>query len=180
MLILYFQYFREDFDLVRKGSEKIDLLPAFHIIEDETRSCGSIVSILQRLQETYGYLHKNVLNMLAKRLDIPVGKIIGIASFYAQFRFAPTGKFLIKVCHGTACHISGAPRLTNTLEDELGIKEKETTSDGLFTLERVACLGCCSLAPAMMINERVYGSLTPDKIVKIIKLYRKEDKGSSG
>jgi NADH-quinone oxidoreductase subunit E len=144
----------EDFDLVKRGSEKIDLLPAFRIIEEEARSGGSLVSILQRLQETYGYLHENVIDMLAKRIDIPVGKIIATASFYAQFRFAPTGKYVIK--------------------DELGIKEKETTSDGLFTLERVACLGCCSLAPAMMINERVYGSLTPDKIVKIIESYRKE------
>lgn len=160
--------------MVKTGSEKIDLLPAFRIIEEEARSGGSLVSILQRLQETYGYLHENVIDMLAKRIDIPVGKIIATASFYAQFRFEPTGKYVIKVCHGTACHISGAPRLTDTLEDELGIKEKETTSDGLFTLERVACLGCCSLAPAMMINERVYGSLTPDKIVKIIESYRKE------
>ncbi len=155
--------------------EHIDLIPAFGIIEEEKKSGGSLVSILQRIQERYGYLHESVLDVLAKRINVPIGKVLGTATFYAQFRFAPIGKYMIRVCHGTACHISGASRLTDALKDELGINEKETTQNRLFTLERVACLGCCSLAPAVMIDERVYGGLTPDRIVKIIESYKKGD-----
>jgi NADH-quinone oxidoreductase subunit E len=143
------------------------------ILEKESSDSGSLIMILQKLQESYGYLPENVLTMLAKRMNIPIAQVLGTATFYTQFRFEPIGKYVIRVCHGTACHIAGADKLTDTLRETLHIQEYETTSDGLFTLERVACIGCCSLAPAAMINERVYGSLTPDQIVSILDGYRR-------
>jgi NADH-quinone oxidoreductase subunit E len=143
------------------------------MLEKENRGSGSLIMILQRLQEAYGYLPAEVLDMLARRMNIPIAQIVGTATFYSQFRFEPIGRYLIRVCHGTACHIAGADKITDTICRNLDIREHETTSDRLFTLERVACIGCCSLAPAITVNEEVYGSLTPDKVVKIIAEYKK-------
>ena len=150
-----------------------DLTPALSILERENTGSGSLIMILQKIQEDYGYLPKDVLDMLAKRMNIPITQILGTATFYAQFRFEPIGRYVIRVCHGTACHIAGADKITDILRQSLGIQEHETTGDGLFTLERVACIGCCSLAPAVMIDDQVYGSLTLDRILRIIKDYRK-------
>lgn len=151
----------------------IDIEPALTIIEKENTYKGSLIGILQKIQTDYGYLHKDILNIIARRLDIPVAKIIGVSSFYSQFRFEPIGKYVIKVCDGTACHISGGTKLSDVLKENLGIQEGETTKDKLFTLERVACLGCCSLAPVIMVEDTAYGRLTPNKIKKIINNYRK-------
>lgn len=150
----------------------LDLQKAYSIIEKENIRRGSLVPILQRIQEAYGYLPRDVLTTVSRRIDVPLTEILGTATFYSQFRFEPVGKHLIKVCHGTACHIAGAERLTDILKDLLKIEEHQTTRDGLFTLERVACLGCCSLAPVVMINEQAYGNLTPDKLFKVMKKYR--------
>jgi NADH-quinone oxidoreductase subunit E len=114
-----------------------------------------------------------VLDILSRRMNIPIARILGTATFYSQFRFEPAGRYMIRVCHGTACHIAGAEKITDTIRRSLDIQEHETTPDRLFTLERVACIGCCSLAPAIMINEEVYGGLTPDKVVRIIDDYKK-------
>ncbi len=153
--------------------DKINLEPAIEIIERENSHKGSLIPTLQKIQETYGYLPDQVLNILSKKTGIPASQILGTATFYSQFRFKPVGKYVIKVCHGTACHISGAEQISDVFRDLLGIKEGETTDDGLFTLENVACLGCCSLAPVVMINETTYGRLNPSKINKIIKEYKK-------
>ena len=131
--------------------------------------------ILQKLQQQYGFLPEDVLDMTAKRLNIPIARVLGTATFYTQFKFEPTGKYIIRVCNGTACHIAGADKITDVLREDLGILEHQTTNDGLFTLERVACIGCCSLAPAVMINEQVFGSLTPDRILRIIGNYKKRE-----
>jgi len=155
-----------------------DIQKALDIIEEENIHTGSLVPILQRVQSEYGYLPKEVLLLVSRRTQVPIAEILSTATFYAQFRFTPVGKNIVRVCHGTACHIAGADRLTDSLAQNLGIRDNETTGDGLFTLERVACLGCCSLAPAVMINEQVYGRLTPEKLTKIIDTYRKDD--SSG
>jgi len=152
----------------------INLQKTFSIIEEENTHEGSLIPILQRIQSEYGYLPVEVLKLISKRINIPISNILGTATFYAQFRFTPAGKYMIKVCHGTACHIAGAPRLSDILKQNLEIEENETTKDRLFTLERVACVGCCSLAPVVMINESVYGRLTPDRIIKIINKYRKK------
>ncbi len=151
-----------------------DIQKTLDIIEEENIHTGSLVPILQRVQFEYGYLPKDVLLLVSRRTQVPIAEILATATFYAQFRFTPVGRNVVRVCHGTACHIAGADRLTDTLTQRLHIRDNETTEDGLFTLERVACLGCCSLAPAVMINEQVYGRLTPDKLTKIINTYKRE------
>ena len=110
-----------------------------------------------------------MLQLIADKTGNKRSKIYGIATFYAQFRLKPDGKYIILQCQGTACHVNGSEEVKNALCDELSIKSGETTEDGLFTLEEVACLGCCSLAPVMMINGETYGKLTPESARRIIK-----------
>lgn len=129
---------------------------------------GSLITILQKAQSVYGYLPADVLQYIASKTGIPVAKVFGVATFYTQFRFKPVGKYLILLCQGTACHVNGSLMIEKTIFDTLGIKDGETTDDGLFTLKNVACLGCCSLSPVMMINDETYGSLTPQKVRDII------------
>ncbi len=152
----------------------LDIQKTLEIIEEENIHTGSLVPILQRVQTEFGYLPKDVLILVSKRIIVPISEILSTATFYTQFRFTPVGKNIVRVCHGTACHIAGASRLSDALTKKLKIQDNETTEDGLFTLERVACLGCCSLAPAVMINEQVYGRLTPEKLIRIIDTYKKE------
>jgi NADH-quinone oxidoreductase subunit E len=111
----------------------------------------------------------DVLEHIAKRTNTPIATIVGVATFYAQFRLEPVGKYLIMLCQGTACHVNGSELISSAITDELGIEDGQTTPDGLFSLEHVACLGCCSLSPVMMINGRTYSSLTPDKARKVIR-----------
>jgi len=132
---------------------------------------GGLIPVLQGAQAIYGYLPKEVMVRIAKELKVPPSQVYGVATFYAQFRFTPRGRHIIRVCHGTACHVKGAERLSAELENRLGIKPGEATPDLRFTLENVACLGCCSLAPVIMINEDTYGNLTPDKIKDILDKY---------
>ncbi len=129
---------------------------------------GSLITILQKAQGIYGYLPADVLNHIANETGIPAAKVFGVATFYTQFRFKPVGKYLIMLCQGTACHVNGSLMLEKTIFDTLGIKDGETTEDNLFTLKNVACLGCCSLSPVMMINDETYGNLTPEKVRKIL------------
>jgi len=130
---------------------------------------GATIPVLQAIQGVFGYLPLNVLKQTALELGISLSDMYGVATFYAQFRFNPVGKHIVKVCHGTACHVQNANIITEALEEALDIKDGETTQDGLFTLESVACLGCCSLAPVMMIGDDTYGKLTSSSCVKIIK-----------
>ncbi len=136
---------------------------------------GATIPVLQSIQEVFGYLPTNVLRNTAEDLDIPLSDMFGVATFYAQFRFSPVGKHIIKVCHGTACHVQNANAITEALEEVLDVKDGETTSDGLFTLESVACLGCCSLAPVLMIGDETFGKLTASSCAKIIKDIRTKE-----
>jgi len=129
---------------------------------------GSLITILQQAQEIYGYLPTDVIYYIAEKTGSTPAKVMGVATFYTQFRLQPIGKYLIMLCQGTACHVNGSAKILKTVEDELKIKDGETTEDGLFTIKTVACLGCCSLSPVMMINEETYGSLTPEKAVSIL------------
>lgn len=130
---------------------------------------SDLIPILQRLQDAYGYLPKDVIQRLSDRTGIFVSQIMGVATFYSQFRLKPTGEHTVRVCFGTACHVNGSEVIAEALCDELKVKLGGTTEDGKFTLETVACLGCCSLAPVMMIDGEAYGRLTPDKARKIIR-----------
>lgn len=135
---------------------------------------SSLIPILQKTQNKFGYISKSSVEEIAQYLEISKSEVYGVATFYTQFRFEPLGEHQIKVCHGTACHVKGSEHITETIESQLGIKIGETTDDELFTLERVACLGCCSLAPVMMIDGEVYGNLTTEKVKKILNDIRSE------
>jgi NADH-quinone oxidoreductase subunit E len=134
---------------------------------------GHLIPLLQRAQETDGYITPERIAEIHKECGIPVAQIYGVATFYAQFRLHPVGKNLIRVCHGTACHVSGANDITKAIEETLGVCNGETTPDRLFTIETVSCLGCCSLAPVIMVNHNTHGNLTEKEVKKVLKQYQK-------
>ena len=150
----------------------IDLSLIDGVLEKYAPVKGSLITILQHTQDIYGYLPKEAIELIAEKTGIATSEIMGVGTFYTQFRFAPVGKYLIMPCQGTACHVNSSELILQTIKDELGIEDGQTTADGLFSLKCVACLGCCSLSPVMMINEDTYGSLTPDKTKKILKELR--------
>jgi len=137
---------------------------------------GSLITILQKTQDIYGYLSMDAIQYISEQTGIKPAKIYGVATFYTQFRLKPIGKYLIMLCKGTACHVNGADMIEEAITDELNIKDGETTEDGLFTLNNVACLGCCSLSPVVMINGETYGKLSKDSIKSILKDIRNNDK----
>ncbi len=130
---------------------------------------GSLISVLQEAQELYGYLSMETLEYIAKNIGVEASKVHGVATFYTQFRLKPVGKYLIMLCKGTACHVNGANLIEEAICEELSIREGETTEDKLFTLNNVACLGCCSLSPVMMINGETFGKLTSAKTKEILR-----------
>jgi NADH-quinone oxidoreductase subunit E len=134
-----------------------------------------MIPLLQGTQAIFGYLPRVAFEKIAAETGLDLSDMYGVATFYAQFRLKPVGKHIIKVCHGTACHVQNANTISDSLEDALKIKDGETTGDGMFTLESVACLGCCSLAPVMMIGENTYGKLTGTEAVRIVKNIRMEE-----
>ncbi|MFA6808137.1 MAG: NADH-quinone oxidoreductase subunit NuoE [Eubacteriales bacterium] len=129
---------------------------------------GALIPVLQEAQQIYSYLPESVLKIIAEEMGIAVAEVYGVATFYSQFRFAPIGKNVIRVCMGTACHVRGALKVLKTMERELGIKAGETTGDGQFTLETVSCVGACGLAPVISVNNKVYGNMTPLKVPEIL------------
>jgi NADH-quinone oxidoreductase subunit E len=138
------------------------------------RDDPNLISVLQNTQDEYGYLPKPVLKEISNLMDIPLTRIFGVITFYSQFALEPRGKHAVKVCSGTACHVKGAEDVKQKLRDELQVREGETTADYQFTLETVACIGTCFLAPVMMIDERYYGKLTADKTSEIVGTYTKK------
>ena len=150
------------------NSKKSDLSLLDDVMEKYASVEGSLITILQHAQEIYGYLPIDVIYYVAGRTGNSPAKVMGVATFYTQFRLQPVGKHLIMLCKGTACHVNGANSIEKAICEELKIKDGGTTEDGLFSLKTVACLGCCSLSPVMMIGEETYGSLTPAKAVEIL------------
>jgi NADH-quinone oxidoreductase subunit E len=152
--------------------EEVDLSRLDHLIEKYKGKKGNLIPLLQGTQNIFGYLPRVAFEKIAGETGLELSDMYGVATFYAQFRLKPVGKNIIKVCHGTACHVQNANTISDALEDALKIKDGETTEDGFFTLESVACLGCCSLAPVMMIGENTYGKLTGTEAVRIVKNLR--------
>lgn len=148
------------------------------VIKKYKNTPGSLISVLQEAQGIYGYLPKEVLDYIAGGIGVKPAKVHGVATFYTQFRLKPVGKYVIMLCQGTACHVNGSKGIEEAISEELGIKEGETTEDKLFTINNVACLGCCSLSPVMMINGETYGKLTPDKAKSIIREIMKKEQVS--
>ena len=150
--------------------EKFEALQ--QVIDELRNEPGALMPIMQRAQDIFGYLPEEVQNYIAKELDIPVSDIYGVATFYAQFNLEPKGKYIISVCMGTACYVKGSQQVLDKLAEVLEIEPGRTTKDGLFTLNATRCLGACGLAPVIMVNDDVYGRLTPDQIPDIIAKYR--------
>jgi NADH-quinone oxidoreductase subunit E len=130
---------------------------------------GALIPLLQSAQDTYGYVSERAIDYISHVTGVPAAEIYGVVTFYAQFRTKPLGEKIIKVCNGTACHVNSVKEIANTLTDELGINYEETTEDGKFSMVSVACLGCCSLAPVVMVSNETFGRLTPQKTRKLVR-----------
>ncbi|KZL88768.1 complex I 24 kDa subunit family protein [Clostridium magnum] len=157
------------------SADQVDLSLMEKVFERYFNENGNLISILQDAQGVYGYLPLDVLKLISDKTGKKKAQIYGVATFYSQFRLNKLGKYIIMQCQGTACHVNGSEAVGQAICDELGIKPGETSSDGMFSLEDVACLGCCSLAPVIMINGETYANLTPDKARKVIQdIYAKE------
>jgi NADH:ubiquinone oxidoreductase subunit E len=136
---------------------------------------GNVISLLQEIQEEFGHIPEESVVWFSKKLEIPESRFFGVATFYSQFHLKPRGKNIITACCGTACHVKGAERLMSAAARELNLSgEQETTDDGEITLEKVACLGTCSMAPVVVINKKMHGQMTPEKLKKEIKTIRKK------
>lgn len=129
-----------------------------------------LIPLLQAVQSEMGFLSDSSMEQIARFARVPLSKVYGVATFYAQFRFKPKGETHIMLCRGTACHVKGAPRIQEEIENQLNLKEGETSADLKFSIENVACIGACSLAPVIMINDRVEASLTPQKVEKLFQV----------
>ena len=139
-----------------------------HIIAEKGRSADMAIPVLQAIQETFRYIPLEAIERIAASTEMTESQLFGIATFYAQFRLTPVGERIVKVCHGTACHVSGAEGITESMEERLGFKVGENTPDMKYTLTKVACVGCCSLAPVVMVDDKTYGKLDRKKSAGII------------
>jgi len=161
------------------GCNKVDFTELAPVMEKYAKTPGSLITILQKAQDIYGFLSMEAINYIAEQTGIKPAKIYGVATFYSQFRLKPIGKYLIMLCKGTACHVNGADMIEEAVCEELNISDGETTADGIFTLNNVACLGCCSLAPVMMIKsvagDETYGNLTKDSVKKALNEIRQKE-----
>lgn len=157
-----------------RSSENLDFTELDTYLDTLPTTRGMTIGMLQKVQAIYGYLPREAIAHLAAHTGMSESKLYGVATFYAQFRMVPTGRHLIMLCQGTACHVNGADTIERAICDELNIQNGGTTEDRVFTLQTVACLGCCSLAPVMMIDGETYANLTPEKTVQILHNLRKE------
>ena len=137
---------------------------------------SSLIKILQEAQEIFGYLSEDTIRKISEFSKIPPTEILGVATFYTQFKLQPVGRHIIRVCEGTACHVNGANKIKNIVLDMLKVKEKEVSKDGYYSVESVACVGCCSLAPVIMIGEETFGNLSTKEVLKVIKTYKANNK----
>ncbi len=142
------------------------------IIEKYRGEPGALIPVLQEVQEAFGYLSRDSMGQVAEGLGLPRAQVFGVASFYAQFYLKPRGQNMIRVCLGTACHVRGAEKVLAALGEALGIGPGEVTADGKFTLERVACLGTCGLAPAVMVNEEIHGRMDAQRAEELLHSLR--------
>jgi NADP-reducing hydrogenase subunit HndA len=142
------------------------------IIEKYKNMKGALIPVLHEAQEVYGYLPMSVQKKIAEGLNVPLAEVYGVVTFYTQFYLKPKGRFRINVCMGTACYVKGANKILDELQQRLGIRVGDCTDDGKFSLEACRCIGACGLAPAIMINDEVYGRLTPQDVQKVLDLYK--------
>ena len=161
---------------VVQAAESVDLAPALKIVEEMSPLTeGDIIPLLQRLQDTYGYLPPDVVLKACEETTLPASRVFGVATFYSQFSLEPRGKHLVRCCRGTACHVRGGHRVQDTLEKTMGVSDGETTDDLLFSLESVACLGACALAPVMVVDKTYHGKMTPRNTEMLLKKIMTEE-----
>jgi NADH-quinone oxidoreductase subunit E len=142
------------------------------LLSESQNGQGALIPLLQKVQEELGYVPEEAIYGISERSGVPVSEVFGVLTFYAQFRLEPQGRYVISICRGTACHVLGSAKILGAVETHLGIQQGETTPDMQFTLDEVRCLGSCSLAPVMVVNQDTYGRLTPEKAIKIVEGYR--------
>ena len=153
-------------DLVDPKQTKLD-----EVIARYRQEKGNLIPVLQEAQEIFGYLPADVLRKISRELRLPLARVYGVVTFYAQFRLAPMGRNIIRTCLGTACHVRGGAKVLEKIEQELNIKDGGTTEDQRFTLEVIACMGACGLAPVISINNEVHAKLTPEMVPAILAKY---------
>ncbi len=152
--------------------EPLDLSRLDEVLSKYRGAGGAMIPLLQELQEIYGYLPEELLKAVGARLRIPMSRIYGVVTFYAQFYTTPRGRYTVRVCRGTACHVRGGKHILKAVHHYLGVEENETTPDNKFTFETVACLGACALSPVLLVNKNYYGKLTPAKVEQVLKQYQ--------
>jgi len=157
------------------SKEKTSLALIDAIVFKHNAQPGAVIPVLQEIQEEYGHIPPAIIQRLADQLGVFASDIYGIVTFYSQFRLQPPGKNVIKVCHGTACHLGGADRLAESIAQHTGASEGQTSKDGRFTMERVACLGCCSLSPCITVNGEIHGRLNPESAGKIVNRLKENE-----
>ncbi len=157
---------------VTRAEEKMDITPILEKYPDAKRD--ALIPLLQEVQDSQGYLSREAIVSIGKHLGLPASKIYGVATFYNQFRFKPLGRYHIQVCRGTACHVKGSASVLDAVRRDLSIDPGETTRDGLFSLEVVACIGACGLAPVINVNGEFHAGMSPSKVERLLKNYRKE------
>ncbi len=157
------------------AEQDIDLGPCNAILDKYQDMPGALMPVLQAIQDHYGYVPEETVFLTAERLNVYPSQIYGVLTFYAQFHLEPRGKYIVRVCMGTACHVKGATRLGDKIQELLGIGHAETTEDLKFTCEYVACIGACGMAPVIMVNDATYGSMSVQKLNEVIEKYQKMD-----
>ena len=151
------------------SEEALDLAPLDEVLDEYESQEGTVIPVLQKAQEIYGYLPAAVLEHVAERMGVPYSQVYGVVTFYAQFYLTRRGRHIVRCCNGTACHVRGAARIISALENDLGIKAGETTEDYRVTLEVVYCLGSCGLSPVAVVDGDVYGRLMAEKAVDLVR-----------
>jgi NADH-quinone oxidoreductase subunit E len=166
-------HIQEEKKKIINSDVNLDLLNP--LIKKYRNQKGKLIPLLQGAQNLYGYIPEEAFVKFANETNLKINDMYGVATFYAQFRLKPVGKHIVRVCHGTACHVQNAPKVTEDIINFLNVKDGETTEDRIFTLETVACLGCCSLAPVMMIGDETFGKLNGKKAVDVIKEIKRKE-----
>ena len=164
---------------VYKGDPLADPPPAelTAILDRHRGQPDALITVLEEIQAHYGYLPAKQLQYTARELGFPLSRVYGVATFYNLFQFHAPGRYIVRVCRGTACHVNRSQEMLHHLKEKLGIDEEETTPDGLFTLQTVACMGACSLAPVLVVNDVTYGRMTPEKAWEVLAELRSESLG---
>ncbi|MBA7648820.1 NADP-reducing hydrogenase subunit HndA [subsurface metagenome] len=160
----------ESKNVSRRAKENLSKMK--HILSQHLPKRSSLIPFLQDIQKEFGYLSTKAIDELSRSTDISANEIYGVATFYTQFRFSPPGEHTVRVCQGTACHVRRGRQILNEVEQQLKIKAGQTTEDRKFDLERVACLGCCALAPVVVVDDKVHARMTPKKISSVLSQYK--------